>query len=277
MQTRYGIHPNHFTRLNTQEIRDEFLAGNLMLEGQINLLYSHYDRFIFGGAVPTDAPLALENDDDLRAEYFLERRELGILNLGGGSGTVTVDGTEYPMARFDCLYVGRGAREVTFASARSSSPARFYLNSAPSHAEHPTTKYTQQDANRVELGNDVHANKRVLYQYIHENGIQSSQLVMGFTELLTGNIWNTFPPHTHERRMEVYLYFDVPDDELVMHFMGRPQETRHLAVRNFEAVISPPWSIHSGAGTANYRFVWGMAGENQSFSDMDAAALDEIR
>ncbi|NJB86530.1 4-deoxy-L-threo-5-hexosulose-uronate ketol-isomerase [Lewinella marina] len=276
MQTRYGIHPTHFTRLNTQEIRDEYLATGLLQEGRIELLHSHYDRFIFGGAVPTTTPLSLENDDDLRAEFFLERRELGILNLGG-AGAVTVDGTRYSMARFDCLYVGRGAREVTFSSSAAANPARFYLNSAPSHAEHPTTHCSQQDANRVELGNKDHANQRVLYQYIHENGIQSSQLVMGFTELLPGNIWNTFPPHTHERRMEVYLYFDLPEDELVMHFMGQPRETRHLAVRNFEAVISPPWSIHSGAGTANYRFVWGMAGENQSFSDMDAAALDEIR
>ena len=276
MDNRYGIHPTHFTRLDTQEIRDEFHAGNLMEEGQVNLVHSHYDRFIFGGAVPGASPLSLENDDALRADFFLERRELGILNLGG-AGKVTVDGTDYDMARFDCLYVGRGAKDVKFHSNAAGDTAKYYLNSAPSHHAHPTTKYTQSQANRVELGDDEHANKRVLYQYIHEDGIQSSQLVMGFTELLTGNIWNTFPPHTHERRMEVYLYFDLPEDELVMHFMGQPDETRHIAVRNFEAVISPPWSIHSGAGTANYRFVWGMAGENQSFTDMDAAPLDAIR
>ncbi|PPK88562.1 4-deoxy-L-threo-5-hexulose uronate isomerase [Neolewinella xylanilytica] len=276
MQSRYGVRPDHFTRMNTQELRDEFLASGLMQEGQVNLVHSHYDRFIFGGAVPTSGSLQLENDADLRADFFLQRRELGVLNLGG-KGTITVDGTAYEMNRFDCLYVGRGSKSVTFASADGGSPARFYLNSAPAHKEYPTTRNTQDQANRVDLGDDEHANKRVLYQYIHENGIPSCQLVMGFTELLSGNIWNTFPPHTHERRMEVYLYFDVPGDELVMHFMGKPDETRHLAVRNFEAVISPPWSIHSGAGTANYRFVWGMAGENQAFSDMDAATLGDIR
>ncbi|WP_116125078.1 5-dehydro-4-deoxy-D-glucuronate isomerase [Lewinella sp. IMCC34183] len=276
METRYETHPTHFRRLDSQEIRDEFLATGLMESGQLKLVHTHYDRFIFGGAVPAGGPLKLENDDSLRAEYFLERRELGILNLGG-SGKVTVDGTDYSLDRFDCLYVGRGSRAVTFHSDAADTPAHFYLNSAPSHKEYPTTKYTQSQANRVELGDQEHANKRVLYQYIHENGIKSSQLVMGFTELLPGNIWNTFPPHTHERRMEVYLYFDVPGDELVMHFMGQPDQTRHLAIRNFEAAISPPWSIHSGAGTSNYRFVWGMAGENQSFSDMDAAPLDAIR
>ncbi|WP_116107436.1 5-dehydro-4-deoxy-D-glucuronate isomerase [Lewinella sp. IMCC34191] len=276
MQSRYGVRPDHFTRLNTQEIRDEFLATDLMVEGAINLVHSHYDRFIFGGAVPTSGTLELENDDDLRADFFLQRRELGVLNLGG-AGTITVDGEAYEMDRFDCLYVGRGSKSVAFASKDGGSPARFYLNSAPSHKEYPTTKNTQSQANKVELGDDEHANKRVLYQYIHEDGIPSSQLVMGFTELLPGNIWNTFPPHTHERRMEVYLYFDVTGDELVMHFMGKPDETRHIAVRNFEAVISPPWSIHSGAGTANYRFVWGMAGENQAFTDMDAATLGDIR
>lgn len=276
MTSRYGVRPDHFTRLNTQEIRDEFLATDLMVDGSINLVHSHYDRFIFGGAVPTSGALELENDDDLRADFFLQRRELGVLNLGG-AGTITVDGQAYELDRFDCLYVGRGSKSVTFASTDGGTPARFYLNSAPAHKEYPTTKNTQSQANKVELGDDEHANKRVLFQYIHEDGIPSCQLVMGFTELLPGNIWNTFPPHTHERRMEVYLYFDVTGDELVMHFMGKPDETRHLAVRNFEAVISPPWSIHSGAGTANYRFVWGMAGENQAFTDMDAATLGDIR
>ncbi|MBB4079285.1 4-deoxy-L-threo-5-hexosulose-uronate ketol-isomerase [Lewinella aquimaris] len=276
MEIRYGIHPTHFKIQTTQENRDEFLASGLMEPGKLRLVHSHYDRFVFGGVVPTTDPVALENDDALKAAYFLERRELGILNLGG-DGSVFVDGTDYPLGRFDCLYVGRGAQTVTFSSKSAGTPAHFYLNSAPAHREYPTTKYTQAQANRVALGDQPHANKRVLYQYIHEDGIQSCQLVMGFTELLEGNVWNTFPPHTHERRMEVYLYFDLPEEALVMHFMGAPDETRHLAVRNFEAVISPPWSIHSGAGTAAYRFVWGMAGENQAFSDMDAAPLSEIR
>lgn len=276
METRYGIHPDHFTRLDTQELRDEFLITKLMVAGEVNLTYSHYDRFIVGGAMPTTSPLALENDEDLRAEFFLERRELGILNLGD-AGSIFVDGTDYPLAKFECLYVSRGSKTVTFSSKDANKPAKFYLNSAPAHREYPTTKYSQIQANKVELGDQPSSNRRTLYQYIHEDGIQSCQLVMGFTELHTGSVWNTFPPHTHERRMEAYLYFDLPEEQLVMHFMGKPEETRHLAVRNFEAVISPPWSIHSGAGTAAYRFVWGMAGENQAFSDMDAAALAAIR
>ena len=276
MQTRYGVHFNHFKTFTTDQTREEFLATGLMRAGKINLVYSHYDRFVFGGAVPSVGSLELPNEEDLKADYFLERRELGVLNLGG-AGTVSVDGTDYALDRFDCLYVGRGSRSVTFTSTSGDQPAHFYLNSAPAHKQYPTTKATQSDANRVELGDEGHANKRVLFQYIHEDGIPSCQLVMGFTELLPGNVWNTFPPHTHERRMEVYLYFDVPEEELVMHFMGQPTETRHLAVRNFEAVISPPWSIHSGAGTSAYRFVWGMAGENQAFSDMDAAPLATVR
>ncbi|WP_420461363.1 5-dehydro-4-deoxy-D-glucuronate isomerase [Neolewinella sp.] len=276
MEMRYGVHPDHFKTQTTNELRDEFLATGVMTPGAVTLFHSFYDRFIFGGAVPTGGALRLENDDALRSDYFLERRELGILNLGG-AGSVTVDGTDYPMARFDCLYVSRGSREVTFRSDAAGEPAKFYLNCAPAHREYPTTKATQAEANRIELGDEAHANKRVLYQYIHEDGIPSCQVVMGFTELVAGNIWNTFPPHTHARRMEVYLYFDLPEDELVMHFMGSPGETRHLAVRNEEAVISPPWSIHSGAGTVAYRFVWGMAGENQSFADMDAAPLSTIR
>lgn len=276
MQTRYGVHPDHFKTFTTDQTREEFLAQSVMVAGKIELVYSHYDRFIFGGVVPTTSSIELPNDDDLRADYFLERRELGVLNLGG-AGSVTVDGTAYVLDRFECLYVGRGNKSVTFASNTSGAPAKFYLNSAPAHREYPTTKYTQSQATKVELGDDAHANNRVLFQYIHEGGIQSCQLVMGFTELLPGNIWNTFPPHTHERRMEVYLYFDVPEEELVMHFMGQPTETRHLAVRNFEAVISPPWSIHSGAGTSAYRFVWGMGGENQAFTDMDAAPLASVR
>lgn len=272
MTTRYGVHPDHFKTFTTDQTRDEFLAQSVLEGGQIKLIYSHYDRFIFGGVVPTVSAIALPNEDALRAQYFLERRELGVLNLGG-AGSITVDGTTYEIGHFDCLYIGRGSKSVSFASVAGDHPAKFYLNSAPAHKAYPTTKASQSDANKVELGDDAHANKRVLFQYIHEEGIKSCQLVMGFTELLPGNIWNTFPPHTHERRMEVYLYFDVPAEELVMHFMGQPTETRHLAVRNFDAVISPPWSIHSGAGTSAYRFVWGMAGENQAFTDMDLSLI----
>jgi len=195
METRYGIHPDHFTRLDTQELRDEFLITKLMVDGEMNLTYSHYDRFIVGGAVPMATPLPLENDEDLRAEFFLERRELGILNLGD-AGSVFVDGTDYSLAKFECLYVSRGSKTVTFSSKDAGRPAKFYLNSAPAHREYPTTKYSQIQANKVELGDQPSSNRRTLYQYFHEDGIQSCQLVMGFTELHTGSVWNTFPPPT---------------------------------------------------------------------------------
>ncbi|MEM9258255.1 MAG: 5-dehydro-4-deoxy-D-glucuronate isomerase [Bacteroidota bacterium] len=276
MDIRYGTHFDHFKTFDTQQTREEFLAEGLLQEGKLTMVHSHYDRFIFGIAAPTSAAINLPNEQELKADFFLERRELGIINTGG-AGRVTVDGETFSLNRFDCLYVSRGSRVVSFASDNPSDPAHFYLNSAPAHREYPTTKYTQAQANRVDLGDDTTANKRILFQYIHEDGIQSCQLVMGFTELVEGNVWNTFPPHTHERRMEIYLYFDVPDNQLVMHFMGKPDETRHIVVRNYEAVISPPWSIHSGAGTSAYRFVWGMAGENQSFTDMDGAAMDSVR
>ena len=213
--------------------------------------------------------------DELKSAYFLERRELGIINIGG-KGKITVDGEAFELNNLDVLYAGQGKKELIFESADPDNPAKFYLNSSPAHKAYPTVKATKHDANMVELGSPESCNERVIFQFIHEAGIQSCQLVMGYTELKTGSIWNTFPPHTHDRRMEVYFYFDLPEGQAVMHFMGQPQETRHIAIKNEEAVVSPPWSIHAGAGTASYKFVWGMAGENKAFTDMDGVALTEI-
>jgi 4-deoxy-L-threo-5-hexosulose-uronate ketol-isomerase len=276
METRYAIHPQDAKSYDTARLRKEFHSASLMVNDAVRMVYTHYDRFVYGGICPVKQPLTLPNYDALKSDYFLERRELGIINVGG-SGTVTVDGQKYALNNLDMLYVGKGSKEVVFASDDAAKGARYYINSAPAHAEYPTTKATKEEANRVELGSQETANHRLLYQFIHENGIQSCQLVMGYTELVSGNIWNTFPPHTHERRMEVYFYFDLPEDQIVVHFMGQPQETRHIIMQNEEAVISPPWSIHSGAGTFAYKFVWGMAGENKSFSDMDGVPLVEVR
>jgi 4-deoxy-L-threo-5-hexosulose-uronate ketol-isomerase len=275
MEIRYAAHPQDVKSYDTSQLRAEFHGGQVMVSSKINLIYTHYDRFIFGGIYPVWEPLSLPNYDALKADYFLERRELGIINVGW-KGTVTVDGEAFELENLDVLYVGRGKKELTFESADPHNPAKFYLNSSPAHQGFPTVKATKEDANIVDLGTQVAANKRTIYQFIHEDGIQSCQLVMGYTELKAGNVWNTFPPHTHDRRMEVYFYFDLPQDQVVMHFMGQPQETRHIAVKNEEAVISPPWSIHSGAGTSNYKFIWGMAGENKSFSDMDGIPLQDV-
>lgn len=276
MESRYAAHPTDFEQYNTQRIRQEFLADSIVQAGAQQWVYTHYDRFVFGAVVPLDSEIKLNNYDQLKSNFFLERREMGVLNLGG-AGSVIVDGTRHELPTYACLYISRGTQSVVFASADANQPALFYCNSCPAHAEHPTVSVGQDKANRVDLGSQEAANKRVLYQYIHENGIQSCQLVMGFTEMLSGNVWNTFPPHIHARRMEVYFYFDFPEDQVVLHLMGQPESTRHVFIRNQQAVISPDWSIHSGAGTQAYKFVWGMGGENQSFSDMDAVRLQDIR
>ena len=275
MEVKYAVHPEDAKLYDTQRIRKEFHSSDLMGEDVIKMIYTHYDRFIYGTAFPKSKSLSLPTYDELKADYFLERRELGIINVGG-KGTVTVDGEVFELGNLEALYVGKGSKEVTFASTDGSDAAQFYLNSAPAHKEYPTKKATRSDANIVELGAVETSNERTLYQYIHEDGIQSCQLVMGYTELKKGSVWNTFPPHTHERRMEVYFYFDIPGDNIVMHYMGQPQETRHIAMKNFEAVVSPPWSIHSGSGTSNYRFIWGMAGENKAFTDMDGEPLQGV-
>jgi len=276
MKIIHAPSPSETAALDTRELRDSFLLEDLFQSGKITLVHTGLDRAVVGSAVPAGDPLVLEAGDELRAEYFCERRELGVLNLGA-SGRVTVDGTAYDMARCDCLYVGRGSREISFTSADAADPAVFYLVSYPAHAAHPTTKATPGDATCVELGSPEECNERTIRQYIHENGIRSCQLVMGFTEFKPGSIWNTMPPHTHLRRSEVYCYFDVPDGHAVLHMMGEPDETRPLWVGNRQAVLSPAWSIHCGAGTAAYRFCWAMGGENQAFTDMDKLEIPNLR
>ena len=272
MEVRYSPTPEHFKRMNTDEIRDAFLIQKLFTAGEITLVYSHVDRMIIGGAMPAGSALKLEAGKELAAEYFAERRELGVFNVGG-HGTVSVDSTDYATAKYEMVYIGRGSRDIAFASQSASDPAKFYIVSLPAHTDYPTTHIKQGDANMLSLGSQEECNTRELYQYVHENGVKSCQLVMGCTRLKSGNVWNTMPAHTHERRSEVYLYFDLEGDNVVFHFMGEGSETRHLVLRSGEAVISPSWSIHAGAGTRNYSFIWAMGGENQAFSDMDAVPL----
>lgn len=262
--------------MNTAELRENFLAGGLMQADTVQLVYSHYDRVIIGGAKPVKKTLELGNDPELRAEYFLERRELGVINTGG-AGVVVVDGTEYRLEKLDTLYIGKGSKQVHFKSADASAPAVLFLMSSPAHKEYPTKKMSKEEASPANMGDTSTANKRTIYKYIHQAGIQSCQLVMGLTVLENGSVWNTMPAHTHTRRMEAYFYFDIPESQRVFHFMGEPTETRHLLIANHEAIISPPWSIHSGCGTTNYAFIWGMAGENYTFTDMDAVPIADLR
>lgn len=276
MQVRYSPDPVRFSRMTTQETRDSFLIESLFTLESIEMIYVDVDRVIVGSAVPVNQPLALTSVDELRADYFCQRRELGVLNIGG-SGNVTVDGQTYPMANRDCLYVGRGSKEITFASDDAAGPAKYYLLSYPAHADYPTSHVQVEQATPVQLGSVEASNKRTIYKCIHPDGIKSCQLVMGFTVLEPGCVWNTMPPHTHERRMEVYMYFDVSADNRVFHYMGKPDETRHIAVADGQAVISPSWSIHSGVGTSAYTFCWGMGGENQAFDDMDHLAIGDIK
>lgn len=275
-ETRYAASPDAVKSYDTQRLRDEFLIPDVMTPGTVRLVYTHYDRFIAGGAVPTDAPLPLEAIEPLKADFFLERRELGVINVGD-AGTVTVDGEAYAIGYREALYVGRGAREVTFASDRADEPARFYLNSAPAHAAYPTRKITEADAEVVSAGAPETSNHRTIRKLIVSSVVDVCQLQMGMTTLHEGSVWNTMPAHTHDRRMEVYFYFDVAEGQAVCHFMGTPGETRHLWVRDQQAVISPPWSIHAGAGTGSYTFIWGMAGENLDYGDMDAVAPHDLR
>ena len=275
-ETRYASNPEAVKHYDTDELRDEFLIENLMQNEKINLTYSHYDRYIAGGAVPVASSLKLETIDPLKAEFFLERRELGIINVGG-SGTVEVDGTSYSLLNKDALYVGMGNKEVVFKSDAADKPAKFYLNSAPAHTNYPTKKVSLSEANKLELGSLETANHRTVNQMIIGGVVTTCQLQMGMTTLKTGSVWNTMPAHVHDRRMEVYFYLDVPEEQAVCHFMGQPNETRHIWMHNHQAVISPPWSIHCGSGTSNYTFIWGMAGENLDYTDMDVAKITELR
>ncbi|MGE5521403.1 MAG: 5-dehydro-4-deoxy-D-glucuronate isomerase [Candidatus Dadabacteria bacterium] len=276
MRAIHAVHPDDFKAYSTETIRSRFLLEDLAQEGKLNFVYTHYDRMIVGIALPTGAPLELGNYPNLRADYFLERREMGIINVGG-EGSVTADGKEYNLSKLDCLYLGKGVKQVSFASKNTNQPAVFYILSSPAHATHPTTLLTKDQSESATLGSLETSNNRTIYRYIHKNGIQSCQLVMGLTILEPGSVWNTIPPHTHDRRMEVYFYFDVPENQVVFHYMGEPTETRHIIMKNYNAVVSPPWSIHAGGATSNYGFIWGMAGENLEYGDMDGLTLNELR
>ncbi|MDE3740942.1 5-dehydro-4-deoxy-D-glucuronate isomerase [Maribacter polysaccharolyticus] len=274
-QTRYASSPEAVKKYDTTALREEFLIDDLMTKGVITFTYSHYDRYIAGSAVP-EKPLKLETIDPLKAEYFLERREMGIINVGD-NGSVEIDGETYPMGHKDALYIGMGAKEVVFKSDDPKKPAMFYLNSAPAHSSFPTKKVSLEEANKLELGSLETANHRTVNQMIIGGIVKTCQLQMGMTELKTGSVWNTMPAHVHDRRMEIYFYMDIPEGQSVCHFMGQPQETRHIWMQNNQAVISPPWSIHCGSGTSNYTFIWGMAGENLDYGDMDVAKITELR
>lgn len=273
---RYAAHPEDFKSYDTQRLRKDFLISNLMKKGETNIVYSLYDRFITGGAVPTTKQLTLKPFDELKAKFFLERRELGIINVGN-AGSVTVDGKVYKMKYKEALYIGRGAKKIVFKSNSKTKPALFYFNSAPAHTSYPTKLVTLKDADIVHLGALKTSNDRQINKLIVNSIVETCQLQMGMTELKEGSVWNTMPAHSHNRRMEVYFYFEVPKDQAVAHFMGQPQETRHIWLKNNEAVISPSWSIHSGAGTSNYIFIWGMAGENLDYGDMDGVKITELR
>lgn len=277
MEMRYPVHQEAVKHMNTDELRANFHISALFTPGQLKLVYSHIDRVIIGGATPTSTPIKLEADaKDIAADYFLERREVGIINVGG-MGSITVDGEEYAMNKQDGLYIGKGQQDVQFSSSDADNPANFYLFSAPSHHEYPTTPIKLVDAEPLHLGDQENSNTRTIYKYIHPDGVKSSQVVMGMTLLAPNNMWNTMPAHTHARRMEAYLYFDITGENVVFHLMGEPEETRHLVMRDKEVVISPSWSIHAGMGTGNYAFVWAMAGENQAFTDMDGVPMDSLR
>ncbi|WP_312821930.1 5-dehydro-4-deoxy-D-glucuronate isomerase [Epilithonimonas sp.] len=272
---RYAHHPNDVKNYTTEKLREEFLINNLFQAGQIKLVYTMYDRLIVGGAMPTDKALTLETIDELKAENFLDRREIGIINVGG-KGKVTVDGTFYELNNKEALYIGKGNKEVTFEASNGEQPY-FYINSAPAHHTFPTKKITKAEAEIVELGDSKYANRRTINKLLVNSVLETCQLQMGMTELHEGSVWNTMPSHTHTRRMEAYFYFDLEEGQSISHFMGQPQETRHIFLKNRDAVISPEWSIHSGVGTSNYTFIWGMAGENMDYGDMDAVKTDELK
>jgi 4-deoxy-L-threo-5-hexosulose-uronate ketol-isomerase len=273
---RYADHPDAAKRFTTEEMREKFLISAPFVPGTISLTYSHVDRIIAGGITPTSAPLALEAGKELGVEYFLARREMGVINIGG-AGSITIDGTVNNVGSREGMYIGMGSKDVVFASADSSNPAKFYVNSAPAHRSCPTVKIDLDKAKKVELGSPENLNVRTIHQFVHPAVCDSCHLVMGMTILAPGSVWNTMPCHTHERRMEVYLYFDMAEDTRVFHLMGQPGETRHLVMANEQAAISPSWSIHSGVGTSSYTFIWGMCGENITFDDMDFVDMKDLR
>jgi 4-deoxy-L-threo-5-hexosulose-uronate ketol-isomerase len=275
MYTRYATHPEDFKNYDTEKIRKEFLIEHIFIEECVTSVYSLNDRLIIGGANPVKKELRLETAEQLKSKFFLERREIGIINVGA-AGTVSVDGSVYTLQNKEALYIGRGAKDVVFQPSKSGT-ALFYYNSAPAHASYPTRVVTSKEAEVVTLGSPETANHRTINKLIVNSVVPTCQLQMGLTELKPGSVWNTMPPHTHDRRMEAYFYFDLMNNHTISHFMGTPQETRHIFVRNHQAVISPAWSIHCGAGTSNYSFVWGMAGENLDYSDMDVVGPHELK
>ena len=275
-QTRYAVSPVETKGMDTKALRENFLIENLFEGDKINLVYSHFDRFMTGGVNPVKRKITLETIDPLKATFFLERREMGIINVGG-EGEIEVNGESYSLQYKEALYIGKGNRSVVFSSKDAAQPAKFYLNSTPAHHTYPIKKITKNEAETVELGSLETANHRVINKLIVSSIVETCQLQMGMTELKVGSVWNTMPAHSHDRRMEVYYYFEVPEGQAVCHYMGEPQETRHIWMQNEQAVISPPWSIHAGAATSNYTFVWGMAGENMDYGDMDGCAITSLK
>lgn len=276
MELRTASNPRDVKYYDTDRLREEFLIDDLFKSDEVKMVYSHIDRIITGSAVPATKALTIDAGAELRAEYFLQRREMGIINIGG-EGTVTVDGTVYTLRHKDGIYIGMGCKDIRLDSCDRSNPAKFYFNSAPAHKTYPTVYIRPEDCVKVELGTMEESNHRTICKYILPGQVESCQLVMGMTSLCPGSVWNTMPCHTHDRRMEVYLYFDLPADAVVFHYMGEPTETRHIVMRNEQAVISPSWSIHSASATRAYTFIWGMVGENQDFDDMDGVAMKDIR
>lgn len=286
MEVRYATGPKDMKYYTTERLREEYLIPEVFVADEVTMVYSHYDRIITGGAMPVKGALVLNAGDELRAEYFLQRREMGIINIGG-AGKITVDGKVYEVPNADGMYIGMGKKDISFESIDAANPAKFYFNSTPAHKTYPTVLIKREgeagedvvivkDENKVELGTLEQSNHRVICKYILPGQVESCQLVMGMTSLKPGSVWNSMPCHTHDRRMEVYLYFNLPEDAYVMHYMGEPQETRHIVMHNEQAVISPSWSIHAGSGTQAYTFIWGMAGENKDFGDMDNIQNQEL-
>jgi len=276
LETRYSNHPDDVMHYTTTELREHFLIQPVFEPGEVNLVYSHIDRIIVGGIMPTDKPLELTAGKEMGVESFFERREGGIINIGG-KGKVILDGKEFPMGFQDGLYIGKGVKTAAFIADSPAEPPKFYFNSVPAHYPYPTTLVTLENAKKVHLGSQETSNKRTINQYLHPDVLETCQLLMGMTILETGSVWNTMPCHTHERRMEAYFYFDMAPDARVIHLMGQPDETRHLIVANEEAVLSPSWSIHAGAGTGSYTFIWGMCGENITFTDMDVVPMENLK
>lgn len=276
LNLRHAIGPNEVRQLDTDELRANFLIEDLFVPGSVAMTYSGFDRMIMGGAAPTSAPLKLETHKEVGSDPFLARREMGIVNIGG-SGSISVDGESFALGSADCLYVPMGATDLVFESADAASPARFYFVSAPAHHAHELKLITQDNANRLDLGSPEDANQRVLRQYIHPDVCTSCQLTLGITEIQPGSVWNTMPCHVHNRRSEAYLYFKMQPETRVFHFMGEPEATRHMVVANEQAIISPGWSVHCGAGTGSYAFIWAMAGDNQDFTDMDFIDMADLK